>query len=132
MSCSGLHCAGCGGGSAAPVVILAALEGFEWLAAHVVEVLVTSTTCGVLAVAAVVALMRSADRRDARRTALWAVRAEAVTPPRAAAAVTSTGHPALGFRDLHIHLDGLAPAEQAAIIRQALPGTARGAITEGK
>ncbi len=78
------------------------------------------------------ALMRWTERRDARHTALWTVRAEAVGPTVAAATVTLAGRPALGFRDLHIHLDGLAPAEQAAIIRRALTGQAGDAITGGK
>jgi hypothetical protein len=30
--------------------------------------------------------------------------------------------PALGFRDLHIHLDGVPAADHAAVIRQALNG----------
>ena len=75
MSCSGLHCAGCGGGGGgAAVVVLAAVEGVEWIAAHLVEVIAVSATCGALAVAAMVALMKWADRRDARHTAEWQFR----------------------------------------------------------
>ena len=80
-TCSGLHCAGCGGGAASPVVLLIALEGFTWLAAHVIEVLATSAVCGALAFAAVVVLMRMGDRRDDRQRAtasLWSVRADAL------------------------------------------------------
>jgi len=39
-----------------------------------------------------------------------------------ATAVTSAERPALGFRDLHIHIDGVPSADQAAMIRQALNG----------
>jgi hypothetical protein len=123
MSCSGLHCAGCGGGGGAgAVVVLAAFEGVEWIAAHVVEVIAVSATCGVLAVAAVIALFRWADRRDARyaveRPFVIAREIPGVSPT----AVPSAERPALGFRDLHIHLDSVPSAEQAAVIRQALNG----------
>ncbi len=71
--------------------------------------------------------MRWGERRDARQAAggpLWIVR-------EVPAAVTSNRHPragldasaerdALGFRDLHIHLDGVPAASQAGVIRQAI------------
>jgi hypothetical protein len=69
MSCSGLHCAGCGSGGAAPVLVLAALEGGAWVAAHLIEVAAVSAACAVLAFAAVAALVRWGDRRDARQLA---------------------------------------------------------------
>jgi len=131
MSCPGLHCAGCAGGAAIPVWPLAAVYGLAWIAEHIVEVIAVSATCGVLTLAAVVALMRWADRRDARRAAGWQFRyvrevsnvAVISLPPRGAnlTAVCDTERPALGFRDLHIHL-GVPSAEQAAVIRQALNG----------
>lgn len=65
MSCSGIHCAGCGAGGALPAVALLALEGGAWLAAHVIEVAAVSAVCAVLAVAAVQALMRRQERREA-------------------------------------------------------------------
>jgi len=132
MSCSGLHCAGCGGGSAAPVVAFAIFCGVDWIAAHIVEVAAVSAACGVLAVAAVVALMRWADRRDALRTALWAVRAEAAGTPRVATAVTSAERPALAPAVMNLNFYGVPADERAAIIRTAFPGTAGDAITEGK
>jgi len=125
MSCPGLHCAGCAGGAAIPVWPLAAVYGLAWIAEHIVEVIAVSAACGVLAVAAVVALIRWADRRDARHAArrpLLITRAEVIGPPRRQAAVTSAERPALGFRDLHIHIDGVPSADQAAMIRQALNG----------
>ncbi len=134
MSCPGLHCAGCAGGAAIPVWPLAAVYGLAWIAEHIIEVIAVSAACGVLALAAVVALMRWADRRDARRAAQWQFRYVrevpnvAVTnlPPGATnlTAVCDTERPALGFRDLHIHIDGVPSAEQATVIRQALSGRA--------
>jgi len=133
MSCSGLHCAGCGGGSAAPVLALTALLGVDWVVTHLVEVIAVSAASGILAVAAVVALTRWADRRDAARDAAWRARHARAVPETVRAVVVGRGadkhlvshdpvpeRPALGFRDLHIHLDGMPDAAQAAIIRQAL------------
>ena len=129
MACSGLHCAGCAGGAAVPVVPLAAVFGLAWITEHIVEVAIVSATCGVLAVAAVVALTRWADRRDDRRAAEWRLLHTREVPralPGSATGVadieTSAGWPTLGFRDLHIHLDGMPDAAQIAIIRQALNG----------
>jgi hypothetical protein len=65
VSCSGIHCAGCGAGAAVPPVALAGLLGLTWVAGHLIEVAVVSAACGVLSVAAVVALMRWQDRRQA-------------------------------------------------------------------
>ena len=126
MSCPGLHCAGCAGGAAVPVVPLIAAFGLAWVAEHIVEVAIVSAACGALAVAAVIALMRWADRRDIRRAAAWralsAREVPAVDRSHIVTSVPSAERPALGFRDLHIHIDGVPPAEQAAVIRQALNG----------
>jgi hypothetical protein len=46
--------------------------------------------------------------------------------------VTSAERPALGFRDLHLHFDGVPSLEQAAVIRQALAGQPGDAITRGE
>jgi hypothetical protein len=123
VSCSGLHCAGCAGGMSVPIVPLLALYGATWVAEHLVEVVSISAICGALAVAAVVALIRWCDRREARRAAasrsLWTARAEAVGP-QAAAALPRQQQPAIG--DVHIHFRGLPDAEQAHAIRKALNG----------
>jgi len=123
MACSGLHCAGCGGGSAAPVLALTAFLGVDWVAEHLAEVAITSAACGALAVAAVIVLMRWANRRDARQRAaasIWTIRAEPVTGTRVPDPLPTAERSALPFRDLHIHLDGQSSTEQAAVIRQAL------------
>jgi hypothetical protein len=132
VSCNGLHCAGCGGGSAVPVVALAAVEGFAWVAAHIIEVAVTSAACGALALAAVAALMRWTDRRDARRAAarpLWSAREVPAVTPAAAVRVAASGAPAIE-NHYHIHLPDVGEQAAARIIRQALPGTAGESITE--
>jgi len=106
-----------------PLVAFAALYGAVWVAEHIIEVAIVSGTCGALAVAAVVWLMRLGERRDARHRAaasIWTVREAPPIPQVLAESVTSAERPALGFRDLHIHLDGVPATEQAAVIRQAL------------
>jgi hypothetical protein len=125
MSCSGLHCGGCAGGAAVPVVPLLAVYGVAWVAEHVVEVLATSAVCGALAVAAVIWLMRWSDRRDAVRRAAWELRYIREKPQIRTARSDLPPAPdraALPFRDLHIHIDGVPTTEHAAVIRQALNG----------
>lgn len=105
-------------------MVLGAIFGVGWILDHLVEVIATSAVCGALALAAVVALMRWADRRDARRVELWRVRAETVGPPTVVTPVAgTTTRPALPFRDLHIHFDGMPDTEQAAVIRRAIGRT---------
>jgi hypothetical protein len=134
MSCPGLHCACCSGGSAVPVAILGTALGTDWVLTHLAEVAAVAGGSGAVAVAASVALLRWADRRDSRRAELWAVREmshRAVTgmPPGGwevtagcDTEVPSAERPAIVYRDLHIHLDGIPASEQADVIRQALDG----------
>lgn len=135
MACSGLHCAGCAGGMAVPVVPIAACFGLAWVADHIVEVAVVSAACGALAVAAVVALMRWCDRRQGRRAAgrpIWTVRAEAAGLTAAAAPRVTQGTAAPAIEQhVHFHFDP-ADREAARIIRTALPGLAGDVATEGK
>ncbi len=135
MACSGLHCGGCGAGSAAPVVALTVFLGADWVAEHIIEVAVVSATCGVLAVAAVVALMRWADRRDARLAARGPLLITRGAPARALTAtvtpqVTQATPPAI-TNNYYIRIDP-ADREAARIIRTALPGMAGDALTERK
>ncbi len=121
--CEGLHCPGCrdGGGKVALVglgILVVVVEVVEWIAGHVWELLAVTTVCGALVIAAVVALFKWADRRDARHGA----EKPFLVVREAPAAVNSAERPALGFRDLHIHLDGAPTTEQAQVIRQALNG----------
>jgi hypothetical protein len=131
VTCSGLHCAGCAGGAAVPVVPLITFCGLAWVAEHLIDVAIVSAACGALSLAAVMALMKWADRRDARQAARWRllhVREVAeigkpitVSAPEIRHAVTDL--PAIEARpEVHIHLHGVPVADQAAVIRQALNG----------
>lgn len=115
MSCSGLHCAGCGGGAGVPVIALLALEGGAWIAAHVLEVAITSAACGVLSVAAVAWLMRWQDRRQAAfaaRGSLMVTRLDAAPlPPRVIPQLPPV---------VNIYIADDTTARR--VIRQALPG----------
>ena len=124
MKCPGLHCAGCSDGDgigqvlaigAAAVVVV---ELAEWVFARMWWILGGTAVAFAITVWIVWRLMRWADRREARHTAEHPF----LITREAPAAITSAGRPALGFRDLHIHLDGAPSAEQAAVIRQALNG----------
>ncbi len=128
MSCSGLHCAGCGAGAAAPVVPLVAVFGLAWVAEHLIEVAIMSAACAVLSVAAVVALMKWGERRDARHAAIWPllvnreVPAPVLTATVLPQAVEGIAAPAIENRS-RVRYDP-ADREAARIIRDA--------ITEGK
>lgn len=119
MSCSGLHCASCSGGAGVPVAALLCLEGAAWIAAHVVEVAAVAAACGMLAVAAVVALMRHQERREAVRAAmgpLMVTRVDAAPLPQ----VTRGTPPAIEqhvHHEVHYHLGDRSSAELAALIR---------------
>jgi hypothetical protein len=134
MACGGLHCAGCGGGSAAPAVALAAFLGVDWVVVHLVEVVIASAACGVLAVAAVVALTRRASRRDARHLEQYRAR-KAAAAPVAATVIPQVRWPDQPAIEHHHHgpvfnfygPDGEAQA--ARVIRSVLPGQAGDAIT---
>ncbi len=112
VSCSGLHCAGCGGGAAVPIAALAALEGLAWIAAHVIEVAAASAACGVLAVYVMVALARRQDRRQAQCGSLLITRADAAPLPSAR---QCAGLPPT------VNIYVADPAVAARVIRQALP-----------
>jgi len=134
MACGGLHCAGCGAGSAAPVLALTAFLGVDWIVTHLIEVAIMSASCGALAVAAVVALMRWADRRDARYAArgplLVTREAPAILTATVTPQVTQVTPPAIE-QHVHFHFDP-ADREAARIIRTVIPGQAGDATTEGK
>lgn len=124
VTCPGAgHCAGCAGGSAVPVLALAALEGFAWVAAHLIEVAAISAACGVLAVAAVVALVRWGDRRETRHAAAHPLLVTRPAPATLTATVIpqvrqGTPPPAIE-RHVHFHF-GPDDREAARVIRQAL------------
>jgi hypothetical protein len=113
------------------VVPLAAFFGLAWVAEHIIEVAIVSGACGVLAVAAVVAIMRWQDRRQAARGPLMTYRAEAT---RISRPQTDLGGQmrqpladlvprAIAPAPIHLHFHGLPDDEQAAVIRRAIGGT---------
>jgi type II secretory pathway pseudopilin PulG len=127
VSCSGIHCAGCAGGSAVPALGLVALCGVDWVIENIVAVAVVSAVCGVLAFTAVAALIKWADRRDERHAASGAllyVRADALPPIR----TPQVGQGTQAAIQNHYHgpqfiINGTDGQETAArLIRQALTG----------
>ncbi len=130
MSCHGIHCPGCSGGQSlgilAAVVVGLAVAGevCSWVAERIWWIGGTLAVCFALAVAASMWLERLADARGARFAAAHGIlsRADVILPEPVRAVVVERvpERPALGFRDLHIHLDGVPSAEQAAVIGQAL------------
>lgn len=134
MTCNGLHCAGCAGGAAVPVVPIAAFLGADWVAQHLIEVAAVSAGCGAVSVAAVAALMRWCEHREARHAAtrsIWAARPEAAPGPTAPAAVPASAHRELAGGMTIINNFYGADGEQVAarVIRQAIPGKAGDAVT---
>lgn len=136
MTCPGLHCPGCSGGQSLAIlggtvaVIVVACETVTWVAEHVWEIGLTVAACFALAVVAGMYLERWAEARGAafgERHGIYS-RADVlagVGPPAVVRAVVVEAvpeRPTLGFRDLHIHLDGQPDAAQVAVIRQALHG----------
>jgi hypothetical protein len=139
MPCAGLHCPGCSSGQSLGIlggVVLAAVvadETVQWVAGHIWEIGGTLAVCFALAVAVSMWMERWADVRGARFAARHGIlsRADVILPEAPMPAVTNSlfvtaaldsQRPALGFRDVHIHLDGVPPAEQAEVIRRALGG----------
>jgi hypothetical protein len=132
MSCPGLHCPGCSGGqslgilAAVVAVTYVAAETVLWVAEHIWWIIGTLAVCFALAVAASMALEAWADRRGARFADRHGIlsRADLILPEPVRAVVVEpvSEWATLGFRDLHIHLDGQPDAAQVAVIRQALNG----------
>ena len=144
MSCPGLHCPGCTGkqslGVLAGVVglVYVADQLVAWVAPHIWEIGGTVAACFILAIAASMWLEAWADRRGARFAARHGilsradVMAAAVPPATVRAAVLQPEWAALAPRQVTINIFGVPSSEAAAIIRQALPGQAGEAMTEGK
>ena len=130
MSCGGLHCAGCAGGAAVPVVPLAAFCGLAWVAEHLIEVAIVSAACGILFVAAVVALMRWTGRREAAFARALAVRSQPATLTATVTPQVTYAKPPAVEQHVHYHVHVAAAPEAARVIRTALPGTAGDKITE--
>jgi hypothetical protein len=145
MSCPGLHCPGCSGGqslgilAAAAVVLYVAAEAVAWVAEHIWWIAGTLAVAFVLAVAGCMALQAWTDRREAKFAARRGLVSRADVMGQTGGAYEAVAEvmpqrnaPAIAPPQLVINVFGTPTAEQAAIIRQALPGRAGGAITEGK
>ena len=120
------------------VVVIGALE---WLLARIWWLIGGTVVLAAAVVAAYIALSRWTDRREARfaerRRAELAERPAAGLPqrPRPAAVEAAPQPPAIvnHYHGPHLTIYGRDGEEAAArIIRQALPGPAGDAITEGK
>jgi hypothetical protein len=118
MTCSGLHCAGCGAGASVPPLALAGLLGFTWVAAHLVEVGIVSAACAALAVAVVVRLMRWQDRRQAAFAARGPL---LVTRPDAAPLPPVRQRAELPPPVVNNYFYVADPVVAARVVRQALP-----------
>jgi hypothetical protein len=134
MSCPGLHCPGCSGGqtagiAAATVVgLVVAAETMQWVAERIVWISATMAVCFILAVAVGMWLERLADRRGARFAAAHGIlsRADVILPypVRVTAVPATTLRPAIGATQITVNIFGVPSPEQAAVIRQTLPGHA--------
>ena len=109
-----------------------------WVAEHIWWIIGTLAVCFALAVAASMWLERWAEARGARFAAAHGILSRAdvmageVPPATVRPAVLEPGWPALAPRQVTVNIFGVPPSEAAAIIRQALPGTAGESITEGE
>ena len=135
MSHPGVHCAGCTAGAAIPVVPLAAFCGLTWVVEHLIEVVVIAGACAVLSVAAMVWLMRWADRRDTRPVALWkacGIPAPAVTATVIPQVTRGAPQAITNYHGPVVYVGTSPDAEAAAarVIRSALPGQGKQSITE--
>jgi hypothetical protein len=130
-------------GVCVPPVAFAVAFGAARVAEHLVEIAIVSAVSGVLAVAAVVAIMRWQERRQARLAVsrpIWTARVSGTRVPIPAASAEAeistargdSGRLALGPAEVHLHFHRMARAEQAEVIRQALPEHVRDARTEGR
>ena len=140
MSCPGLHCPGCSGGQTADIAattevgLVVAAETVQWVAERIVWISATMAMCFILTVAAGIWLERLADRRGARFAAAHGIlsRADVILPyPVRVTTVPATiPHPAIGAPQITVNIFGVPSPEQAAVIRQTLPGHAITGDTE--
>jgi len=128
MSCSGLHCAGCGAGVSVPPVAFGVAFGLAWVAENIIAVASVSVVSGALAVAAVRWLMAWSDRRDERCVAaspLLHVRADVLPPRGAPPAAGHAGRQAIGPAVVFNFYGAGSEDVAARVIRTAIPGQAQ-------
>jgi hypothetical protein len=146
VSCPGLHCPGCTGGQSlgvlAGVVVVAwiADETVLWVAQHIWWIAGTLAVCFALATAATMWLERLSDARCARFAERRGIASRADVDDLTQAGVAyllrreqdrvALGRPQTVITGgTHLWVTGQPDAEQAEVIRQALPGYARGIVT---
>ena len=110
--------------------VVVAYEASAWVAARIWWIGATLAVCFAPAIAASIWLERRADRRGAEwgaerhgastRAPTWCCR----TPQRAAAVSAGPERPAVAAPGITVNIFGVPSPEQAAVIRQALPGEA--------
>jgi hypothetical protein len=108
-----------------PPIAFVYAYGAAWIAEHLAEVAIVSATCGALAVAAVVALMRWSERRQARHAAehpIWTVREVPWLSDTQPSKMPPAGHREFGTPAVHLHFHGAAEAGQAEIALHAING----------
>jgi hypothetical protein len=106
-----------------PPAVFAATLGLAWVAENIIAVAATSAACGILAFAAVVALMRWTGRREARFAEsgpLLHARCEVINGSQPQSAVGQAGQPAIAPAVISLNFYGVPADERAAIIRNAI------------
>jgi len=138
MSCPGLHCPGCSEGQSLSVLVavvvglVVAAETVHWVAERIWWIGSTVAVCFALAVAAGMWLERLADRRGARYAAAHGILSHAdvilPAPARPAAVQAEPERLAIAAPQIVVNIFGVPSPEQAAVIRQVIPGQAGPAI----
>lgn len=116
-----------GAGVLMAAAVAAGIYGAAWVLAHLVLILATGAGCAVLTALAVRWLISWSDQRAIR---VWAQRPAQLSASQAPA-VPRPGRPAI-TGGVTLNFINLTPAEQAEVIRQALPVQPGDAITERK
>ena len=105
------------------VVAVAAVYGIEWALARILWILSAAVIIAVVTVAAMVPLMRWAQRRDAVRLPLWRVReAPAQLYAEPVTELPRTERPAIAPAVINLNFYGVPADERATIIRTAIEG----------
>lgn len=133
MSNYGFHWTPCRGGGDATVILagaglLACAFAVEWVASHAWEILAVTAACGVLAVSAVVALMRWTDRRAAAFGAALAARRE--RPALTATVLPQVSQPERPAIPQVVNFNFYGTSPMAARAFQAIPGPSGDTTTE--
>lgn len=116
---------------AAIAAAAAAIEGTEWVLARIWWIIGAAFVIAVLTGLVLARLMRWARARDERDAVAWERRRVQLEVPRPARAAEIPPPQPQAIAPVSVYVINVANADQAAIIRQALPGQAEDAVTEG-